>query len=198
VADAGGTTQVVMNGQNAARGYALATGKELWRCGGQTVRPCASAVAAGGTAWIGSGFRGAFLGAFDLAGRGDLAGGPDVLWTKQSGTPDVASPLLSGGRLTYYKEKSGLLTCVDAATGQPHYQTERIPGVARTYASPVAAGGHVYLTDRSGRITVIEDAAALKVVAENDVGEGVDATPAPAGESLFVRGERHLFRFAAE
>jgi len=198
VADAGGTTQVVMNGQNAARGYDLASGKELWRCGGQTVRPCASAVAAGGTAWIGSGFRGAFLGAFDLAGRGDLAGGPHVLWTKQSGTPDVASPLLSGGRLTYYKEKSGLLTCVDAATGQPHYQTERIPGVARTFASPVAAGGHVYLTDRSGRITVIEDAAALKVVAENDVGEGVDATPAPAGESLFVRGERHLFRFAAE
>ena len=45
---------------------------------------------------------------------------------------------------------------------------------------------------------MIEDAAALKVVAENDVGEGVDATPAPAGESLFVRGERHLFRFAAE
>jgi len=198
VADAGGTTQVVMNGQNAARGYDLATGKELWRCGGQTVRPCASAVAAGGTAWIGSGFRGAFLGAFDLAGRGDLAGGPHVLWTKQSGTPDVASPLLSGGRLTYYKEKSGLLTCVDAATGQPHYQTERIPGVARTYASPVAAGGRVYLTDRSGRITVIEDAAALKVVAENDVGEGVDATPAPAGESLFVRGERHLFRFDGE
>jgi outer membrane protein assembly factor BamB len=198
VADAGGTMQIVMNGENAARGYDLATGKELWRCGGQTVRPCASAVAAGGTAWIGSGFRGAFLGAFDLAGRGDLADGPHVLWTKQSGTPDVASPLLSGGRIYYYKEKTGLLTCVDAATGQPHYQTERIPSVARTYASPVAAGGRVYLTDRSGRITVIEDAAALKVVAENDVGEGVDATPAPVGDSLFVRGERHLFRFAAE
>ena len=198
VADAGGTMQVVMNGENAARGYDLASGQELWRCGGQTVRPCASAVAAGGTAWIGSGFRGAFLGAFDLAGRGDLAGGPHVLWTKQSGTPDVASPLLSGGRISYYKEKTGLLSCVDAATGQPHFQTERIPGVARTYASPVAADGRVYLTDRSGRITVIEDAAALKVVAENDVGEGVDATPAPAGDSLFVRGERHLFRFAAE
>ena len=36
----------------------------------------------------------------------------------------------------------------------------------------------------------------LKVVAENDVGEGVDATPALAGDSLFIRGERHLFRFA--
>jgi outer membrane protein assembly factor BamB len=196
--DSGGTAQVVMNGENAARGYDPATGRELWRCAGQTVRPCASAVAAGGTAIIGSGFRGAFLGAFDLAGRGDLAGGRHVLWTKRSGTPDVASPLLSDGRLYYYKEKTGLLTCVDAATGAAHYETARIPGVSRTYASPVAAGGHVYLTDRSGRITVIADAPELRVTAENDVGEGVDATPAPAGDSLFVRGERHLFRFAAE
>lgn len=196
VADAGGAMQVVMNGETAARGYDLATGKELWRCGGQTVRPCASAVAADGKAFVGSGFRGAFLGAFDLAGRGDLAGGPHLLWKKGAGTPDVASPLLSSSRLSYYKEKSGLLTCVDAATGKPHYETVRIPGVARTYASPVAAGGHVYLTDRSGRITVIEDGPVLNVLAENDVGEGVDATPAPAGDSLFVRGERHLFRFA--
>lgn len=198
VTDRGGTKQVVMNGQNAARSYDLATGHELWRCGGQTVRPCASAVSADGTAFIGSGFRGSFLGAFDLSGRGDLADGPHVLWTKHAGTPDVASPLLSGGRLFYYKEKTGLLTCVDAKTGEPFYETVRIPGVGRTYASPIAAGGHVYLTDRSGRITVIEDGPTLKVVAENDVGEGVDATPAPAGDSLFVRGERHLFRFSAK
>jgi len=198
VTDAGGTTQVVMNGQNAARGYELATGRELWRCGGQTVRPCCSALAADGTAYIGSGFRGAFLGAFELVGRGDLATGPHVRWTKHAATPDVASPLLSAGRLFYYKEKTGLLTCVDAATGTPHWETARIPGVSRTYASPVAAGGRVYLTDRSGRITVIRDAAVLDVLAENDVGEGVDATPAPAGDSLFVRGEGHLFRFAAD
>lgn len=196
VPDAGGSMQVVMNGQTAARGYDLTTGRELWRCGGQTQRPCASAVANDGKAFIGSGFRGSFFGGFDLAGRGDLQGGPHVLWTKHAGTPDVASPLLSNGRLFYYKEKTGLLTCVDAKTGEPHYETIRIPGVGRTYASPVAAGGHVYLTDRSGRITVIDDGPTVNVVAENDVGEGVDATPAPATDSLFVRGERHLFRFA--
>jgi hypothetical protein len=68
--------------------------------------------------------------------------------------------------------------------------------VGRTFDAPLAPTGHVYLTDRSGRITVIRDADALEVVAENDVGEGVDATPAPSGDSLFVRGERRLFRFA--
>ncbi len=196
VSDPDGVEQVVMNGQNAARGYDLATGKELWRCGGQTVRPCPSALAANGVAYIGSGFRGAFLGAFELTGRGDLAEGPSVRWTKHSNTPDVASPLLVGHRLYYYKEKTGLLTCVDSRTGDVHYETARVPGVGRTYASPVAAAGHVYLTDRSGRITVIKDADALDVVAENDLEEGVDATPAPSGDSLFVRGERHLFRFA--
>ncbi len=31
-----------MNGQTCARSYDLETGKELWRCAGQTERPCAS------------------------------------------------------------------------------------------------------------------------------------------------------------
>jgi outer membrane protein assembly factor BamB len=191
--DSRGRRQVVMNGENAARGYDLTTGRELWQCSGQTVRPCASAVAAAGIAYIGSGFRGAFLGAFDLAGDGNLAGGKNVLWTRSKNTPDVASPLLSQGRLYYYKEKTGLLSCIDTASGTPHYETRRLPGMSRTYASPVAAGGCVYLTDRSGRIVVIKDAAVLEVIAENDMGEGVDATPAPVGDTLFVRGERHLF-----
>ncbi len=193
VTDAAGGRQVVMNGQRRARGYDLATGKELWKCGGQTERPCASAVAAGGVAFVGSGFRGAFIGAFDLAGRGELAPGHGVIWSRTKDTPDVASPLLSGDRLYYYKEKTGLLTCVDTRTGTAHYESARIPGVGRTYASPVAAAGHVYLTDRGGAITVIRDAPTLEVVATNDMGEGVDATPAPAGRDLFIRGESHLF-----
>lgn len=191
--DSSGRGQVIMNGENAARGYDLETGQELWRCGGQTVRPCASAVAANGVAYVASGYRGAFIGAFDLTGRGDLSGGRHVLWTHEENTPDIASPLLSNGRLYYYKEKTGLLTCVDAQTGKPHYMTARIQGLGRTYASPVAANGHIYLTDRSGTIVVIEDAPALKIIATNDMGEGVDATPAAVGADLFIRGERHLF-----
>ncbi len=187
-----GKQQIVMNGQNCARGYDLESGKELWRCAGQTQRPVASPVAADGLVFIGSGFRGSFLGAFRLDGEGDIEGTSSVVWTVHRDTPDIASPLLSGGRLYFYKGKSGLLSCFDAATGRPHYETERI-GLNTIYASPVAANGHVYLTDRDGTTVVIEDADSLKVVATNSVGETVDATPAPVDKELFIRGERHLF-----
>ncbi len=56
------------------RAYDLETGKELWRCGGQTERPCASPVAGDGMVFVGSGYRGAFLGAFKLDGSGDIGG----------------------------------------------------------------------------------------------------------------------------
>lgn len=187
-----GRQQVVMNGQNYARAYDLETGEELWRCAGQTRRPAASAVALGDTAYVMSGFRGSFLGAFKLDGRGDIEGSPNVLWTKQRDTPDIASPLLSGGRLYYYKAKTGILTCLDAATGEPHYASQRTR-LRTTYASPVAANGYVYLSDRDGTTIVIKDADEYQEVATNSIGETIDATPAPVDNQLFIRGERRLF-----
>ncbi|MCA8983531.1 MAG: PQQ-binding-like beta-propeller repeat protein [Planctomycetaceae bacterium] len=190
-----GRRQIIMNGQNYARAYDLQTGTELWRCGGQTQRPVASPVHAEGIVYIGSGFRGSFLGAFLPDGTGDIAGTTNVLWTKQKDTPDIASLLLSQDRLYYYKEKTGLLTCVNATTGEPYYATQRI-GLSSIYASPIAAGGHVYLTDRDGTTVVIEDAPELKIVATNSVGETVDATPVPVDKQLFIRGQKHLFCIA--
>jgi outer membrane protein assembly factor BamB len=198
VVDHGGTKQIVMNGQNCARAYDLKTGRELWRCGGQTQRPIASAVAGNGLVFVGSGFRGSFLGAFRLDGNGDIEGTEHVVWTLDRHTPDVASPLLSAGRLYFYKAKTGMLSCVDAETGKPFYLATRIPGLRTTYASPIAAGGHVYLTGRSGTTVVIKDQNELEIVASNSVGETVDATPAPVDHELFIRGERHLFCIANE
>ncbi len=191
-----GRQQIVMNGQNAARSYDLETGKELWRCGGQTQRPVASAVSAGDLVFVGSGFRGNFMGAFRLGGSGDIENTNNVAWTRSRDCPDIGSPLLSGNRLYYYKGKSGLLSCVDAKTGVPFYETQRLPNINSTYASPVAAGGKVFLTGRSGTTVVIEDAETLKILSTNSVGETVDATPAPAGDELFIRGEKHLFCIA--
>lgn len=193
VSDASGHQQVVMNGQNYARAYDLDTGKELWRCGGQTDRPAASAVSDGKFVFVGSGFRGAFMGAFRPEGRGDIAGSENVVWTIGRDTPDIASPLLINGRLYFHKGKSGLLSCVDAGTGKVLFGTSRIPELDSIYASPVAAGGHVYLSDRDGTTVVIKEGPALEIVATNSLGETIDATPAPVDNQLFIRGAKHLF-----
>jgi outer membrane protein assembly factor BamB len=195
VVESAGRKQIVMNGQNMARSYDLETGKELWRCGGQTARPIASPVAANGLVFVGSGYQGSFLGAFRLDGEGDIQGTNKVVWTMDHDTPDVASPLLSEGRLYFHKAKTGLLSCVDAATGKPHYLARRI-GLSNTYASPIAAGGYVYLTARSGNTVVIKDADELSIVATNTVEETVGATPAPVDNELFIRGDAHLFCIA--
>ena len=115
-----------------------------------------------------------------------------MAWDQDRDTPDIASPLLSGKRLYFHKGKSGLLTCVDAATGKPYYTTQRI-GLSNIYASPVVAGGHVYLTDRRGTTVVIKDGEKFEVVASNSLGETIDATPAPVDNQLIIRGEKHLF-----
>ncbi len=128
-----------------------------------------------------------------MGGRGDIEDTKHVVWVLSRDTPDIASPLLSAGRVYFHKGKTGLLSCVDAATGKSHYTAARIPGLTSTYASPIAVGGHVYLTGRSGTTVVIEDSDQLKIVASNSVGETVDATPAPVDSELFIRGEDHLF-----
>ena len=190
--------QVIMNGQNYARSYDLETGEELWKCTGQTERPVACPVQLDNLVIVGSGHRGSFMGAFRLDGEGDIENTESVAWTINRDTPDIGSPILSDGRLYFYKGKAAILTCLDAATGKPHYSSERLSGMDTIYASPVAAGGYVYLTSRNGTTVVIKDAEQLEVVATNSVGETVDATPAPLGNELFIRGEQHLFCIAAE
>lgn len=193
VVEHSGRKQIIISGQNAARAHDLETGEEIWRHANTTQRPVASPVSSDGVVFVGHGFRGNFMGAYSLSGNGDLAGTKNVLWTKDRNTPDIASFLLSGNRLYFTKEKTGILSCVDPKTGEPYYSTARIPNASYLYASPIAAGGHIYITDRSGAITVIKDSTDLEVVAENQMGETVDATPAPVDNQLIIRGERHLF-----
>jgi hypothetical protein len=60
-------------------------------------------------------------------------------------------------------------------------------------SSPVAAGGHLYITNEEGHSYVLALGPEYKLLAENEIGETVMATPAIADGVLYIRGGKHLF-----
>jgi outer membrane protein assembly factor BamB len=192
------TTQVILNGTNRVRSYDLGTGKELWQCPGMTVNAIPSPVAAHGVVYVMSGYGGAAAVAVSLDARGEILpgqvgdGGP-VLWHHAKGTPYVPSPLLLDGRLYFTLANLPVLTILDAKSGKPILDRERLPGQTSFYGSPAAAAGRIYLTDRDGTTVVLKQSDRLEVLATNPLDDRVAASPVLVGRQLFLRGEKYLY-----
>jgi outer membrane protein assembly factor BamB len=144
-----------------------------------------------------SGHRGSSLKAIRLGTTGNLAGTDAIAWSLEEGTPYVPSPLLYQGRLYFTQSNENRLTCADAATGRIHFQ-ERVEQLRQLYASPVAAAGHLYLVDREGGCVVLEAGETLKIVSSNSLDDNFDASPAIAGDEIFLRGSKHLYCIASK
>jgi outer membrane protein assembly factor BamB len=193
VIDFGGKMQVVTNGTTRVRSYDLATGEVLWQCGGMTVNPIPSPVRVGEAVVCMSGYRGAAAVSVPLSATGDLGDKGKANWRHAAGTPYVPSPVKVGDQLYFTSTNEAVLTVLDAKTGKPVIDKERLPGAKSFYASPVAAGGHVYFVDRSGTTIVVKSGATLDVVAVNKLDDPIDASPAAVGRQLFLRGEKYLY-----
>jgi len=188
-----GRTQVVVNGTERARSYDLATGKELWQCGGMTVNAIPSPVSADGVAYCMSGYGPGQAVAVPLSSTGDLGTTGNALWRHDKGTPYVPSPLLVGERLIFTQGNDALLTILDRKTGKALVDRERLPEETQFYASPMAAAGRIYLVNREGTTMVLRQTDRLEVLAVNRLDDPIDASPAAVGKQLFLRGERFLY-----
>ena len=126
-------------------------------------------------------------------GSGDVTGS-HVAWRHARGLPYVPTPLLYRGRL-YLLKNGGLLTCLEAKSGEVLFQEERLGVVGDNYASPVAADGKIAIVSQSGTVAVVGVADGLEVLARNPLGEPVLATPAVAHDALYIRSRQHLWAF---
>ena len=143
-----------------------------------------------------TGFRGKVMLAIRPTGKGDVTGTEAVAWTLKNGTPYVPSPLLYDDRLYFYNGNTAVLSCLDALTGHAFYDEQRIDDLQGVYASPVAAAGRVYLVGRNGATVVIKNSDKLETLATNKLDERFDASPALAGNELFLRGRDYLYCIA--
>lgn len=196
VVSPGGKAQVIVPATRKVRSYDLATGKLLWECAGMTANSIPSPVAADDLVYVTSGFRGSALLALRLDRTGDLTGTDAVVWSYKKNTPYVPSPLLYQGRLYFLAVNNATLSSCEAKSGRLLIDAEKLPELQQVYASPVAAGGRVYIVGRNGAAVVLKPSDKLEVLATNKLDERFDASPAIAGRELFLRGREHLYCLA--
>ena len=199
VVPVGGKVQAIVPAMNKITSYDLATGDVVWESAGLTMNAIPSPVTDGTMAFLMSGFRGNSLKAINLAeAKGSITGAPAVVWSLDRDTPYVPSPLLYDGILYFLKTNNGLLTALEAKTGQPHYQAQRIDAIPNVFASPVGAAGRVYIPGREGATVVLRHGPKLEVLAINELSDGFDASPALVDGELYLRGYRFLYCIAGQ
>jgi outer membrane protein assembly factor BamB len=198
VLEVGGRAQVATSATKLIRSYDLASGDLVWQCGGMTANTIPSPVTGHGLLYCTSGFRGNALLAIRYAdAKGDISGKEAVAWSYDGkGTPYVPSPLLYDDKLYFVQSNDAILSCVNAKTGKAHYAKERLSGLGKIYASPVGAGGRVYLADLDGNVQVLQHGEKLEPLATNTLDEGFAASPVVVGKELYLRGNKHLYCIA--
>ncbi len=191
--------EIIVCGGDLATAYDSETGEEIWRhgdintTGNRTLRIVVSPVADQERIYISSAKRGP-VHAVRPGGRGDVTES-HRLWTWTENTPDVPTPAIADG-LAYILRENGVLSVLDATSGQEYYR-ERIAGEAGPFfASPTVADGKVLMASERGLLVVVAAGRQYEKLAENKLGESILATPVVVDDRVYIRTEVHLYCFA--
>jgi outer membrane protein assembly factor BamB len=192
-----GKQQAVLPATKRTRSYDVATGELVWEASGLGTNVIPTPITGHGLVYVTSGFQGFYIQAIKLTARGDVSTGPDMVWQQRKGTPYVASPVLSGDRIFVTKERESFLSCLNALTGEYHFVDQPLEGMrGGIYASPLAAGGHLYVVGREGLVLVLKDTTKFEVVAKNQLSDRLDASPVAVDKELFLRGHEFVYCIA--
>jgi len=184
--------QVILPASNRIRAYSADRGKLIWACNWSSGNVISTPVVGHGLVFLSTGHKKYSLKAVRLGKTGDISNTDAVVWSLKKNTPYVPSPMLYGDNLYLLRDK-GYLGCYDAKTGKPHFEQERLPLPHRFSASPVAAGDKIYLLSEKGTCLVLKAGTKLEILAENLIEGDFFASPAVAGNDLFLRSDTTLY-----
>lgn len=119
-----------------------------------------------------------------------------VRWRFKKGLPYVPAPLLYKD-VYYMVRDGGIITSLNAATGQLMKEGRSREALGEYYASPVAADNKVFLASGDGKITVLNAAAEWQLLRVNDLGDEIRATPALSEGRIYIRTRSSLYCFGA-
>src|SRR5580692_3739908 len=117
-----------------------------------------------------------------------------VEWSFHKSIPQLPSVVLYRG-VIYMINDSGVLTTLDAKTGEVFKQARLRSVSDKYYASPVASDGKLYFASQSGVIAVLKAGADQEMLAANKLDEDIYATPAIEDGRIYVRTIAYLYCF---
>jgi len=182
-------TELVTNGTELAIAYDPATGTELWRTKGVESNAIHTPLVGKGLVIVTAGFPEKTVIAIRA---GTVPDDKRVAWTYAKGTGYVVSNILYGDYV-YLLTDAGVVTSLDASTGQVQQEGSRPPVASRFMGSPVAFGGFIAMTSEEGDTFMLKAGARPVVVGTNSIDEPVYSSPAIANGRIYIRGEKHLF-----
>ena len=183
-----GRTQMILSGSLCVASYDPSNGKRHWIVDGPTEQFVASVVYDGKYVFATGGYPERHTLAIRPDGKGNVTD-THIAWRTTRGAAYVPSPIISGRYLLMVAD-SGIASCFEARTGKRHWM-ERLPGGHSP--SPVSADGLVYFVSDRGVTTIIRPSETFAVIAKNELGEPVSASPAISQGQIFLRTHQNLY-----
>ncbi|MBI5685073.1 MAG: PQQ-binding-like beta-propeller repeat protein [Verrucomicrobia bacterium] len=183
-----GREQLFIQGPFKVFSYDPASGKLLWTCDGPSESTCSNISFDDERVYACAGFPKRNFLCIRADGSGDVTK-THVVWRRDGNCAYVPSLLLTDG-LLYMAVDEGKLVCFEAKTGKVVWE-DKVRG--KFSASPVLAGGHIYLASEAGVTFVFKAGRQFELAAENDLADGGFATPVVLGGRIYLRTLHHLY-----
>ena len=180
---------LITQGGNHVRAYRARTGTELWSFADRAEVKVPSPFVVGRLLiFTGGAPAGRPIFAMELASTpavsaATVAATPALRWTIRSGGPYTSTPIAYRNVL-YVTRDNGVFGAYEIDTGALLYR-QRVGGGFS--ASPVAADGRLYLSSEDGVVHVVGAGREFELLAENEIGEPLFATPAISGDLMVLR-----------
>ena len=181
LAEIQGTEQVLLNGADRVAAYDPSSGREIWSVEGGDPLIANSVVWKDDVVFASGGYPGRETWAVDVkAGK--------AKWTTQVKCYEQSMVVV--GDYLYGVAERGVVHCWDAENGEVLWR-DRLPKEPES-ASLIYAGGHLYHANEAGQIFVIKpDPGKMELVAENQLGEEIFATPAICRDTILIRSAKY-------
>ena len=186
-----GKTIMISPGAKSCFAYNPINGKELWNITYSGYSNASRTVIYKDNAIINSGYGKPHLISvkIDPSAAGDISG-THINWNIFKRVPKRSSPIIVGDQL-YMTTDEGILTCIDAKTGESNW-SDRMPG--HYSASPIFADGKLYFFSEMGHCYVIAPGGDYNLISKNQLDSGFMASPAISGKAIYARSKTHLYR----